>query len=70
VNIWIENHGFGDAEVYVDGLLSYRLTDCDRSFNSAGVKFSLVSESGQHLGYVTRADDTVDQIARLIGRSS
>lgn len=68
-DIWIEGLGFGDAEVYVDGLMSYRLVDQDRSFDSTGVRFSLVPErGGRSLGTVVRTDgDPVEQIRAILG---
>lgn len=73
--IWIEGFGFGDAEVYVNGLLSYRLVDEDRSFDSDGVRFSLVPErGGRKLGTIVRPLDgdtfavgPVEQIRTIIG---
>lgn len=65
--IWIEGAGFGDAEVYVDGTMTHRLVDTDRSFDSTGERFALVEDrTRRHVGYVTRGDDTAEQIARLL----
>lgn len=66
--IWIVGHASGDAEVYVDGTLTHRLVDTDRSFDSPGRRFELMEDgTRRHVGYVLRGPDAAEQIARLLG---
>jgi hypothetical protein len=71
--IWIEGAGFGDAEVYVDGLMSYRLVGLDRSFDSQGVAFALRPEAGSlgTLGTVRRDSpvDPIEQIRAILSKT-
>lgn len=65
-DIWIEGLASGDAEVYVDGHLTYYLRDQDRSIDSTGETFTLTTLAGSPLGDIRRAGDPVDQIRALL----
>lgn len=70
--ITIEGVGFGDAEVYTDGLLTHGLVDCDRSTYSTGERFNLIDHTTYAVLGIVRpqGSDPVEQIRALIEEAS